>query len=143
MIRTESPWRRSLAVLGLSTFLAAGLQIARSDGTAARPAPAPAPAAAAVRPRLIAPGFASAGERLPVLAFRYRGCGPVQLRFDGTPADHQLTRYAKSVHPDWTEMFVTVTVPPAAAGGRHEIQLYGACQAGPLDTTIVELGMER
>ena len=120
-------WRRGLALAGLSTLLVAGLPITRSGG--------PVP-----QPRLIAPGSVSAGERIPLLAFSYRGCGPVRLRFDEIPIEHQLTRYARSAYPGWTEMFVTVSMPSDATPGRHEIRLYGGCGAEPLDTATVDLG---
>jgi hypothetical protein len=77
-------------------------------------------------PRLIAPDTASAGERVPLLAYRYRGsCGPVLLMFDDTPVVHRLTRYAGAPGSGWTEMFMTLDVPESATPGSHEIALHG------------------
>ncbi|GAA1033373.1 hypothetical protein GCM10009557_34900 [Virgisporangium ochraceum] len=107
---------------------------------------APQAASRAEPPRLVAPGFASAGERIPVLAFAYRGrCGPTGLRFDDAPVAHRLTRYAGSPPSDRVEMFMTLDVPATATRGRHEIQLYGPgpqarCPAGSATPTRLAVG---
>jgi hypothetical protein len=75
--------------------------------------------------RFVTPGTASAGEWIPVLAYRHQGRkGPLELRFDGQPAEFRLLRYAAFGQPDVPELFLTLGVPATAARGPHEIQLY-------------------
>jgi hypothetical protein len=98
----------------LSTALAAGVL----GGAAAAPEPA-APV------RFVTPGTASAGEWIPVLAYRHHGRkGMLELRFDERPVSYRLLRYAAFTTPNVTELFLTLGVPSTAARGRHEIQLY-------------------
>jgi hypothetical protein len=88
-----------------------------------------APTAAAVPgpegARFVTPGTASAGEWIPVLAYRHRDRGgPLELRFDEQPVTYRLIRYAAFRTPGVTELFLTFPVPGTAARGEHEIQLY-------------------
>jgi hypothetical protein len=91
------------------------------------------PAAPAARPRLVAPHAVSAGESIPVLAYRYRGrCGATELRLDGAPVAHRLARYAGSADTRWMEVFLILDVPAGAAVGRHELGLFFAGCGGTL-----------
>ena len=75
--------------------------------------------------RFVTPATASAGEWIPVLAYRHHGRkGPLEIRFDQKPITFRLTRYAAFTTPHMTELFLTVGVPVTAAPGRHEIQLH-------------------
>jgi hypothetical protein len=122
-----------LVVVGAVILLAAQLTTSRDDPDTSRDgAPKHRPSAAyslgptEETPRLIAPDTASAGEKVPLLAYRYRGpCGPVILTFDDTPVVHRLTRHAGAHGSGWTEMFMTLDVPESATPGSHEIALYG------------------
>jgi hypothetical protein len=136
---------RRLVEPGLMTIgivLAAVMVGQHSTGretTGSRPAPGTVSAIVG-QPRLIAPGTASAGERITVLAFAYRDrCGPTELRLDGEPVTHRLNRYVGSPDPAWIEMFMTLDVPSEATRGRHEIQLYGPGRANGRCATDLEL----
>jgi hypothetical protein len=75
--------------------------------------------------RFVTPGTASAGEWIPVLAYRHLDRkGPLELRFDEQPVTYRLIRYAAFTTPNVTELFLTFGVPSATTSGRHEIQLY-------------------
>ena len=81
--------------------------------------------------RFVTPATASAGERIPVLAYRHRDRkGPLEVRFDEQPAPYRLLRYAASPTPEVTELFLTVAVPSGAARGPHEIELYEPADGG-------------
>jgi hypothetical protein len=139
-----------LVFVGAVLLIAAQLTTSRNDPDTGREAPPTHGAAAAytagpvrATPRLIAPGTASAGEQIPVLAYHYRGPrGPVTLMFDDTPVVHRLTRYAGTPDPGWTEMFMTLDVPGSATPGSHEIALYGPPPAGIDESNYVD-GAER
>ena len=81
--------------------------------------------------RFVTPATASAGEWIPVLAYRHHGRkGPLEVRFDEKPVPYRLLRYAASPTPGVTELFLTVGVPSGSARGRHEIQLYEPSRSG-------------
>jgi hypothetical protein len=133
-----------LVIVGAVVLVAAQLTTSRNDPDTGRAAPPTHGAsvaytvgpAKATHPRLIVPRTASAGEQVPVLAYRYRGpCGPVTLMFDDTPVVHRLTRYAGSPDPAWIEMFLTLDVPKSATPGPHEIALYGQPSGGVGEST--------
>ncbi|BCY07181.1 hypothetical protein [Actinoplanes sp. L3-i22] len=88
-------------------------------------APAGASAPATPCTRFVTPGTASAGEWIPVLAYRHAGRrSPLELRFDGQPVTYRLIRYAAFGTPGVTELFLSFPVPGTATRGEHEIQLY-------------------
>lgn len=88
-------------------------------------APAGAEAPPAEPARFVTPGTASAGERIPVLAYRHRDrSGPLELRFDEQSVTYRLIRYAAFRTPGVTELFLSFPVPGTAARGEHEIELY-------------------
>jgi hypothetical protein len=117
------------AVLALPIYAAA-------DASAS----AAAPPAACVR--FVTPGTASAGEQIPLLAYRPRTHqGPLEIRFDGQTVEHQLTRYAGFTVPNVTELFLTVRVPSWAASGRHQLQLHvPSTGPEPLAVSTIILG---
>jgi hypothetical protein len=94
-----------------------------------------APAAHAFEPRLVTPATASAGERIPVLAYLVPGhCGGTELRLDGAPVVQRLTRYA--VASDRLEVFLTLDVPASTTAGRHEIELVATACDGVGDSRL-------
>jgi hypothetical protein len=120
----SEPDHRSRAARWAPLVLVAGLVA----GTAAVPQFANRPEArdpVAAYSRFVTPATASAGEWIPVLAYRHRGRkGPLEIRFDEKPITYRLIRYAAFTTPHVTELFLTVGVPVTAAPGRHEIQLH-------------------
>jgi len=88
-------------------------------------APAGAQVPVAQHARFVTPGTASAGEWIPVLAYRHRDRGgPLELRFDERPVTYRLIRYAAFRTPGVTELFLSLPVPGTASPGEHEIELY-------------------
>lgn len=109
-VMTRTRWASLALFAGLLTGIAA---------------PAGAEAPAAERTQFVTPGTASAGEWIPVLAYRHRGrSGPLELRFDDQPVTYRLIRYAAFRTPGVTELFLSFPVPATATRGEHEIQLY-------------------
>jgi len=109
-IMTRTRWASLVLFAGLLTGMAA-------------PAGAEAPAADGAR--FVTPGTASAGEWIPVLAYRHDGrSGPLELRFDEQPVTYRLLRYAAFGRPGVTELFLSFPVPGTATPGVHEIELY-------------------
>jgi hypothetical protein len=89
------------------------------------------PQASAPPTGFVAPSAGIAGQRITVLAFRdTRLCGPAELRFHGAPI---ARRPAGDVSPPDLHdqrVFLSVTIPPSATPGNHQIDLYGPIPGG-------------
>ncbi|WP_328468588.1 hypothetical protein OHA21_52180 [Actinoplanes sp. NBC_00393] len=120
---------------------AAAVPPAAAQPAAAAPPAAAQPAAAGCL-RFVTPGTASAGEQIPLFAYRPRTHqGPLEIRFDGRTLEHRLTRYAAFTVPDVTELFLTVRIPATAAAGRHQLQLHlPSAGPDPLAVSTITLG---
>jgi hypothetical protein len=122
------------------------LRVADGHRVPERVGPSSASTAAAagipqIQLRLIAPTVAAPGQRIVVLAFKDAGlCGRAELRFDGTPVDHQLTAIAGSPLPYSVEMFLGVRIPRSAATGMHTLDLYGPPPASSTGSICAHLG---
>jgi hypothetical protein len=117
--RTHVPLRLALlAGVVIAAVMFTGGRIGAGGGSASPPA-----TESATGPRLFVPVAASAGERIPVVAYRLRGrCGATELRLDGGPVAHRLTRYG-GAPGEWTEVVLTLDIPVTATAGRHAISL--------------------
>jgi hypothetical protein len=91
----------------------------------------PAPSAFA---KLVEPPKARPGERLPVVAYEYRGqCEDVELLLDGSPAPVRVTSEIDAASPDRIGTVLALDLPAGIAPGPHEITLVGALPARGVD----------
>jgi hypothetical protein len=141
------PLRRIVELLLVGAVIAAALVVANNNSDRP-PAPIVRPPEAGpvvqdaararppIRPRLVAPASARAGERVTVMGFAYQGlCGPTSFRFDGVHVEHDVISVAASTDSSWVGTLMTVEVPAAATAGPHVLDLYGPIPGGGRWTT--------